>query len=77
MNHRELQLREQDVRKDAPDLDPGLFLRLYIASNFPQTAVFPSPEQKERGVTADLNQTNVNYSKKPLSGTSFDNPAGY
>lgn len=77
MNTREAQLREQDVKKEAPELEPNLFLKLYIASNFPQTAVMPSPEQKARGITADLNQNNVNYDKKPPSGTSFDNPAGY
>lgn len=74
---REEQLRERDVRKTAPLLDPSSFLALYISSNFPQTAALPSEEQKLLGVMPQGAGEDVNYKKKPLSGTSYDNPAGY
>ena len=77
MNFREQQLRERDVRRTAPDLDPNSFLALYINSNFPQTAALPSPEQKMLGVMPQGEVDGVNYKKKLPSGTSFDNPAGY
>jgi hypothetical protein len=77
MNERERQLHERDVRKTAPELDPAAFLDLYIRSTFPQTAALPSAEQKLMGVMAQAETEGVNYNKKPLSGTSFDNPAGY
>lgn len=77
MNFREQQLRERDVRRIAPELDPVGFLSLYIQSTFPQTAALPSAEQKLMGVMPQANPEGVNYNKKPLSGTSFDNPAGY
>lgn len=77
MNFREQQLRERDVRKDAPELNPLAFLELYLKSTFPQTAALPSPEQKLLGVMPQAETDGVNYKKKPLSGTSFDNPAGY
>jgi hypothetical protein len=77
MNFREQQLRERDVRRTAPELDPSSFLTLYIQSTFPQTAALPSPEQRSAGVVAQANPGGVDYNKKPLSGTSFDNPAGY
>ena len=76
MNVREQQLKERDVRRVAPDLDPLSFLDLYVASNFPQTASRPSPEQKLLGVVPQNDSESVKYNKKPLSGTSFDNPAG-
>lgn len=77
MNFREQQLRERDVRKTAPLLDPSSFLAMYVASNFPQTAALPSTEQKLMGVMPQGDAEDVNYKKKPLSGTSYDNPAGY
>lgn len=77
MNLREFQLREKDVRKDAPPLNPHQFLSLYLLSTFPQTAAIPSKEQKELGVTPQAETEGVNYKKKPPSGTSFDNPASY
>lgn len=76
MHGREQQLRERDVRRIAPELDPVSFLDAYVASNFPQTAAFRSEEQKELGVMPQGDKGDVNYKKKPLSGTSFDNPAG-
>jgi hypothetical protein len=75
MNSRQEQLAERDVRKDTPDLDPNEFLRLYLSSNFPQTAAFQSAEQRERGVIPQDQMDDVIYKKKPPSGTSFDNPA--
>lgn len=77
MNFREEQLRERDVRKTAPLLDPASFLALYISSDFPQTAALPSEKQKLFGVLPQGSAEDVNYKKKPLSGTSYDNPAGY
>lgn len=74
MTERERQLRERDVRKDAPELDPGAFLEAYIRSNFIQTATMPSPEQKERGIFTPGPDNLLQLSKKPLSGTSYDNP---
>jgi hypothetical protein len=74
---REEQLRERDVRKTAPLLNPSSFLELYIASNFPQTAALPSEKQQLLGVMPQASGEDVNYKKKPLSGTSYDNPAGY
>ena len=76
MNVREQQLKEHDVRRGAPELDPTTFLDAYVASNFPQTAAFKSAEQKADGIVPQSESANVNYKKKPLSGTSFDNPAG-
>jgi len=75
MTHREQQLRERDVRKDAPEIDPIAFLSMYLESNFPQTAAYPSKEQTERGIIPKDELDDVRYNKKPLSGTSFDNPA--
>lgn len=75
MTERERQLKERDVRRDAPEVNPSAFLNLYMQSNFPQTASHPSREQIERGVTPQDQMNDVRYNKKPLSGTSFDNPA--
>jgi len=69
------ELKEKDVRRIAPDLDAASFLRLYLTSNFPQTAAWASDEQKNAGVIPQLIKEDVNYKKKPLNGTSFDNPA--
>lgn len=75
MNARQHQLKERDVRHESPELSPEFFLRSYLRSNFPQTAAYPSPEQKVNGVFPQLNVKDVEYNKKPRSGTSFDNPA--
>lgn len=77
LNARQQQLRERDVRKLSPDLDANTFMRLYIASNFPQTLAYPSPEQLELGLSTDNQQDPIKLSKKPLSGTKYDNPGGY
>jgi hypothetical protein len=77
LSARQQQLRERDVRKLSPDLDAGTFMRLYIESNFPQTAAYPSPLQSERGIYADNQQDPIKLTKKPLSGTKYDNPGGY
>ena len=77
MNVRQQQLKEHDVRRTAPELDPSSFLAMYMKSNFPQTAAHRSPEQKLEGVFPQSDSNDVNYKKKPLSGTSFDNPAGH
>jgi hypothetical protein len=74
MTERELYLKERDVRKIAPALDPAGFLQAYIRSNFMQTATMPSPEQKERGIFAPSTDNLLQLSKKPKSGTSYDNP---
>jgi len=77
MNLREQQLREKDVRKDAPQLDPGAFLKLYIASTFPQTSALPSPEQLQDMALSNNPQDQVKSDKKmALSGTQYDNPGG-
>ncbi len=77
MNVIQQRLRENDVRRTAPELSADEFLRLYLASNFPQTAAFPSAEQRERGVTMQPENDAINYNKKPPSGTSFDRPDRY
>ena len=77
LSARQQQLRERDVRKLSPDLDAPTFMRLYIASNFPQTLAYPSPEQLELGLSTDNQQDPIKLSKKPLSGTKYDNPGGY
>ena len=74
---RQQQLRERDVRKLSPDLDANTFMRLYIESNFPQTASYPSPQQLERGLGTDNQQDPIKLTNKPLSGTQYDNPGGY
>jgi len=76
MNTREQQLRELDVRKDAPDLNPSSFLSLYIKSNFPQTAALPSRNQLSLGIIPPGEIEGVKSSMKIPSGTSYDNPAG-
>lgn len=77
MNVRSQQLRERDVRKLAPDLDPNSFMKLYIESNFPQTASHPSPQQLSMGVNGNQGVDTLKLMKKPLSGTKFDNPGGF
>jgi hypothetical protein len=76
MNDVQLRLRENDVRRSAPELTTDEFLRLYLESNFPQTAAFPSRDQRERG-TMQLDTDAVDYKKKVPSGTSFDRPDRY
>lgn len=77
MNLREQQLKEKDVRRDAPGLDPGTFLKMYIASTFPQTSALPSPEQLQNIVAANNPEDQVKSNKKmALSGTQYDNPGG-
>ena len=78
MTERERHLREMDVRKIAPTLEPSIFLQAYMRSNFPQTAVMPSPHQKEYGLLSPMSESSVQLKQKSLggsSGTSFDNPA--
>jgi hypothetical protein len=77
MNVVQQRLRENDVRRAAPELSSDEFLRLYLASNFPQTAAFPSAEQRERGVTMQPEDDAINYKQKTPSGTSFDRPDRY
>jgi hypothetical protein len=77
MNAVEHRLRENDVRNDAPDLDPDVFLNLYLASNFPQTTAYLSEEQRNRGDQMQVKDDTLNYTKKPPSGTSFDRPDRY
>jgi hypothetical protein len=77
LTQRQKQLRERDVRKLSPDQDPNTFMRLYIESNFPQTVAYPSPQQLERGMSTDNQQDALKLTKKPLSGTKYDNPGGY
>lgn len=74
MTERERQLRERDVRKNAPELDPNAFLQAYIRSNFPQTAVMPSPEQKAANAVATTPDSLLQLDKKAPTGTSYDNP---
>lgn len=69
------QLKDKDVRQDAPSIDPTSFLDLYVKSNFPQTAAIPSKEQRELGIFPPTAQNDVKLNKKPTSGTGFDNPA--
>lgn len=68
------QLRERDVRKTAPDLDPVSFLDLYVASNFPQTVSIPSKQQLAAGLSPQGSVEDVQFNKI-RSGTGFDNPA--
>lgn len=77
LNVRQQQLQERDVRKLSPSLDANTFMRLYIESNFPQTSAYPSPEQLQRGLDTDNQQDPIKLTKKPLSGTQYDNPGGY
>ncbi len=77
MNSIQQRLRENDVRRAAPELSTDEFLRLYLASNFPQTAAFPSEEQRERGTFLQPQDDAINYKKKTPSGTSFDRPDRY
>jgi len=75
MNLRQQQLTERDVRHESPEINPTFFLQSYLRSNFPQTVDHPSPEQQKYGVFPQPDSKGIEYSKKPLSGTSYDNPA--
>jgi hypothetical protein len=77
MNSVEFRLKERDVRNDSPSLVADEFLRLYLASNFPQTSAYPSKEQKEQKVPMQPKNDAIDYMKKPQSGTSFDRPDRY
>ncbi len=77
LNARQQQLRERDVRKLSPELDANTFMRLYIESNFPQTAAYPSSQQLQLGLSTDNQQDPIKLTNKPLSGTKYDNPGGY
>lgn len=77
MNHRESQLRERDVRRLSPLLDSQSFLSMYMQSNFPQTAAIPSAEQKGGLIIDNQMADALKSSKKPPTGTKYDNPGGY
>jgi hypothetical protein len=76
LNVRQQQLRERDVRKLSPGLDPNTFMLMYMESNFPQTSALPSPQQMQRGLDTNNQQDPIKLMKKPLSGTQYDNPGG-
>lgn len=76
-NTRRQQLKERDVRKLAPELDPGTFMQMYMESNFPQTASLPSPQQLAMPPVQNSAQDPLKLMKKPLSGTKYDNPGGF
>lgn len=74
MNAREAQLRERDVKREAPLMSPNDFLRRYLASNFPQTAALPSAEQKDVVMPMTPDGNELKFKQKPLSGTAYDKP---
>ena len=74
MNRREQELRERDVRLDAPEQNPKEFMRRYLASNFPQTAGIPNAQQKLMGLPMTPVGNDLNSGKKPLSGIKYDDP---
>jgi len=47
-----------------------------MKSNFPQTAAMPNLDQKEMQIIPQTPGKEIEYNKKPLQGTSFDNPKG-
>jgi len=71
------QLRERDVRKDAPETNPVDFMHRYLLSNFPDTVAQPSRQQKENMVPTQEKQDSLKYMKKPRQGTTYDNPGGF
>ena len=77
MHDRFKELKERDVRRTAPELDPTSFLDMYVASNFPQTSALPSAEQKALGVQPQAQDKEVNFKQNMKAGTGFDNPASY
>ena len=75
LNARQRQLRERDVRKLSPELDALTFMRMYVESNFPQTAALPSPQQMRLGPANQFSLNGLDSNQaKPLKGTSYDNP---
>ncbi len=70
---RKQQLEERDVRQGVPELNTNEFLRGYLASNFPQTAAYPSKMQLEGKVPAMQTQLKFDKPKIP-SGINFDRP---
>lgn len=74
--NRRAQLLDKDARDDSAPLDPVSFLDSYVKSNFPQTAAYPSEEQRANGVVAMSNGDQLDFKKikKPGSGTSYDRP---
>ena len=72
------QLRERDVRKEAPESNPADFLRRYLVSNFVETGAHPSKMQKESMMAPTQEKENsLKYMKKPRQGTTYDNPGGF
>lgn len=77
---RRAQLKDRDVMHEAEELNPSMFLRAYIQSNFPQTFALPSKQQKAMGMQQSTNGENqLNFKKKNPSqaGTGFDRPQAY
>ena len=75
MNAREHQLKERDVKRDAPEQNPVDFMHRYLASNFPQTAAIASRQQRDSEVAPMLpGENDLKSIKKPLSGTQYDKP---
>ena len=72
--NREEQLRERDVRREAPEQNPSEFMNRYLASNFPQTMGIPSKDQKDLRLPMTNKADPLNLKKKPLSGIQYDNP---
>jgi hypothetical protein len=69
------QLKDKDVRFDAPDLSPGEFLKNYLESNFPQTSAHPSRDQQTPSTDSNgEDELNFKKMKGPASGTGFDRP---
>ena len=72
------QLRERDVRKNAPGLNTVDFLRRYLASNFMDTIAHPSSAQKQNLVPPSQDAGNsLKHMQKPRQGTTYDNPGGF
>ena len=76
MTTREQQLKERDVRRLSPAMNPVEFMQLYITSTFPQTISLPSSEQKQGLITMNSEDNTLKLMKKPLSGTKYDNHGG-
>jgi hypothetical protein len=77
---RAAQLRERDVLKESPPVDPRSFLAAYIKSNFPQTATRPSKDQRAHDIFPPIEgkrDQGVGSKMNIRSGTSFDKPEVY
>ncbi len=70
------QLAERNVKQLAPETNPVDFMHRYVTSNFPETVAHPSAAQKAMAVQTQKPQDSLKLMQKPLSGTSYDNPAG-